>query len=131
MRPPRFVYFFGFCRNSTISFSSSRASSTPATSVKRTFTSSSAKIFARLRAKDMTPPSAPLMRRKKKPQMPMKKTSGMIQPRRSGSQRFTSSPLYSTPFASSSSVSFGSSTRVVVNVRLCLSAPGFSVPRMF
>ena len=34
--------FFGFLRNSTISLSSSSASSTPATSVKRTFTSSSA-----------------------------------------------------------------------------------------
>src|SRR4051794_30584314 len=31
MRPPRFVYFRGFRRNSTISFSSSSASSTPAT----------------------------------------------------------------------------------------------------
>ena len=34
--------FFGFLRNSTISFSSSSASSTPATSENRTFTSSSA-----------------------------------------------------------------------------------------
>jgi hypothetical protein len=42
IRPPRLVYFFGFCRNSTISLSSSFASSTPATSGKRTFTSSSA-----------------------------------------------------------------------------------------
>ena len=40
--PPRFVYFCGFLRNSTISLSSSSASSTPATSVKFTFTSSSA-----------------------------------------------------------------------------------------
>ena len=42
IRPPRLVYFFGFCRNSTISLSSSFASSTPATSLNRTFTSSSA-----------------------------------------------------------------------------------------
>ena len=42
IRPPRFVYFFGVFRNSTISFSSSSASSTPATSANRTFTSSSA-----------------------------------------------------------------------------------------
>ena len=77
----------------------------------------------------MTPPSAPLIRRKKKPQMPMKKTSGMIQPSRSGSHRFVSSPVYLTPRASSSSASFGSSTRVTVNWRLAsLAAVGFSVP---
>ena len=42
IRPPSCVYFFGVFRNSTISFSSSSASSTPATSAKVTFTSSSA-----------------------------------------------------------------------------------------
>ena len=40
--PPIDVYFFGVLRNSTISFSSSSASSTPATSPKLTLTSSSA-----------------------------------------------------------------------------------------
>ncbi len=42
MRPPMLVYFLGVLRNSTISFSSSSASSTPATSPKLTFTSLSA-----------------------------------------------------------------------------------------
>ncbi len=57
----------------------------------------------------------------------------MIQPRSSGSQRLTTSPLYLTPRASSSSVSFGSSTRVVVNCLVWLGADGigsFSVPRI-
>jgi len=39
MRPPRRWYFFGLLRNSTISFSSSFASSTPATSAKVVFIS--------------------------------------------------------------------------------------------
>ena len=38
------------------------------------------------RAKDITPPSAPPMRRKKNPQMPTKNSSGSAQPSRSGSQ---------------------------------------------
>src|SRR3954454_8828632 len=116
IRPPRLVYFFGVLRNSTTSRSSSRASSTPATSAKRTFTSSSANTLALLRANDMTPPSAPLMRRKKKPQMPTKNSRGTSQPSSSGSHRLFVSPLYFTPRASSSSVSFGSSTLVVVKL---------------
>ena len=39
IRPPRRWYFFGFRRNSTISFSSSFASSTPATSANVVFIS--------------------------------------------------------------------------------------------
>ena len=39
----------------------------------------------------------------------------MIHPRISGSQRLTTSPVYFTWCASSSSTSFGSSMRVVVN----------------
>src|SRR5262249_13764577 len=117
IRPPRLVYFFGVLRNSTISLSSSSASSTPATSVKRTFTSSSEYALARLRANDMTPPSAPPIRRRKNPQIATKNTSGTIQPTSSsGSQRLATSPLYFTPWLSSSSVSFGSSTLVVVNL---------------
>ena len=54
--------------------------------------------------------------------MPTKKSSGSTQPSSSGSQRLTLSPLYLTPRASSSSVSFGSSTRVVVNCFDCLRA---------
>ena len=133
IRPPRLVYFFGVFRNSTTSRSSSRASSTPATSTNRVFTSSSAKTLALLRANDMTPPSAPFMRRKKKPQMPTKKSSGSSQPSSSGSQRLFVSPLYFTPRASSSSVSFGSSTRVVVKSlvwRLPLCTGVLSVPRI-
>ena len=114
MRPPSVVYFFGFFRNSTISFSSCSASSTPATSAKLTFTSSSAKTRCLLRANDITPPSAPLMRRKKKLQTPNSSSSGTIQPRISGSQRLTNSPVYFTPAASRSSSSFGSSMRVGV-----------------
>ena len=72
------------------------ASSTPATSAKLTFTSSSAKTWCLLRANDMTPPSAPPMRRKKKLQTAKSSSSGMIQPRISGSQRLTNSPVYFT-----------------------------------
>src|SRR6185436_16561670 len=122
MRPPRTVYFFGFLRNSTISLSSSSASSTPATSSKLTFTSSSANTRCLLRANDMTPPSAPLIRRKKKLQMPKSNSSGMTQPSTSGSQRLTNSPVYFTPEASSSSSSFGSSIRLVVKLRLPLTS---------
>ena len=130
--PPRFVYFFGVLRNSTTSRSSSRASSTPATSANRTFTSSSAKTLALLRANDMTPPSAPLMRRKKKPQMPTKNSSGSNHPSNSGSHRLFDSPLYLTRRASSSSVSLGSSTLVAVNSLVCrvpFAIGCFSVPR--
>jgi hypothetical protein len=69
------------------------------------------------------------MRRKKKPQMPTRNSSGMTQPSSSGSQRFITSPVYLTPLASSSSVSFGSSTRVTVNA-LVLASPALSVPRI-
>ena len=69
------------------------------------------------------------MRRKKKPQMPTRNSSGMTQPSSSGSQRFITSPVYFTPLASSSSVSFGSSTRVTVKA-LVLASPAFSVPRI-
>ena len=111
--PPRFVYFFGVFRNSTIPRSSCAASSTPATSWKLTFTSSSEKILALLRANDMTPPSAPPMRRKKNVHRPISRRIGTTQPRISGSQRLTSSPLYFTPDCSRSSTSLGSSMRVV------------------
>ncbi len=53
----------------------------------------------------------------------------MTQPSSSGSQRFITSPVYFTPLASSSSVSFGSSTRVTVKA-LVLASPAFSVPRI-
>ena len=53
----------------------------------------------------------------------------MIQPSSSGSHRFSTSPVYFTPLASSSSVSFGSSTRVTVNV-LVFASPVLSVPRI-
>src|SRR5205085_7478573 len=113
MRPPSAVYFFGVFRNSTISLSSSSASSTPATSSKLTFTSSSENTRCLLRANDITPPSAPLMRLKKKVQTPKSSSSGMIHPSISGSQRLTNSPVYFTPAASSSSSSLGSSIRLV------------------
>src|SRR3990172_4707938 len=45
----------------------------------------------------------------------MKKATGIIQPRRSASHRFPTSPVYFTPWLSRSSINFGSSTRVVVN----------------
>src|SRR5262247_738731 len=96
IRPPSTVYFFGFLRNSTISLSSCSASSTPATSAKLTLTSSSEKTRCLLRANDITPPSAPLIRRKKKLQTPNSSTSGTIQPRISGSHRLTISPVYFT-----------------------------------
>src|SRR5919204_7070941 len=120
MRPPSAVYFFGVFRNSTISLSSCSASSTPATSAKLTFTSSSAKTRCLLRANDITPPSAPLILRKKKLQMPNSSSSGSTQPSTSGSQRLTNSPVYFTPAASSSSSSFGSSIRFVLKLRLPL-----------
>ena len=66
----------------------------------------------------MTPPSPPLIRRKKKLERPMMSRSGMIQPSSSGSQRLVTSPVYFTLRCSSSSTSFGSSTRVVVKARL-------------
>jgi hypothetical protein len=68
----------------------------------------------------MTPPSAPLMRRKKKLQTATSSTSGMTHPRISGSQRLTTSPVYFTWCASRSSTSFGSSMRVVVNCVVAL-----------
>ena len=119
----------GVFRNSTISRSSCAASSTPATSWKLTLTSSSEKILALLRANDITPPSAPPMRRKKKVHSPISRRMGTTQPRISGSQRLTSSPLYFTPDCSRSSTSLGSSMRVVEK----LPAPSsffFSTPRM-
>src|SRR5687767_6330124 len=122
MRPPSAVYFFGVFRNSTISFSSSSASSTPATSSKLTLTSSSANTRCLLRANDITPPSAPLMRRKKKLQTAKSRRSGITQPSTSGSQRLTNSPVYLTPEASSSSSSLGSSMRLVLKLRLPLTS---------
>src|SRR5262245_29301219 len=117
IRPPRLVYFLGVFRNSTISLSSSSASSTPATSVNRTFTSSSAYAFARLRANDITPPSAPLIRRRKNPQIATKKSNGTIQATSSsGSQRLAAAPLYLTVCVANSAVTFGSTTLVVVNL---------------
>jgi hypothetical protein len=69
------------------------------------------------------------MRRKKKVHRPISSRMGTTQPRISGSQRLTSSPLYFTPDCSRSSTSLGSSMRVVEK----LPAPSslfFSTPRM-
>ena len=74
IRPPRFVYFFGFFRNSTISFSSS-SRFVDAGDVGEAHLHFVVGVdLRRLRANDITPPSAPPMRRKKKPQMPTKKS---------------------------------------------------------
>ena len=112
-----------------ISLSSASASSTPATSAKLTLTSSSANTLCLLRAKDMIPPSAPPMRLKKKLHRPNRRRKGMIQPMISGSHRLTNSPVYSTPDASSSSISCGSSMRAVLKVWVPLTSPLY-VPRI-
>ena len=62
---------------------------------------------------------------------PTRKSSGMTQPRISASQRLATSPVYLTPCASSSSASFGSSTRTArERLRLARRRRLFSVPRM-
>src|ERR671912_332173 len=64
----------------------------------------------------MTPPSAPPMRLKKNVQSAMISSTGTSHASTSGTQRLITSPAYLTPALSSSSTSFGSSMRVVVNV---------------
>ena len=58
-------------------------------------------------------------------------STGMTHPSRSVTQRFMASPANFTPLASSSSASFGSSTRVTVNGCAFSASPafGFRVPR--
>ena len=60
--PPRFVYFLGFCRKSTISMTSNFASWSPATSLKVLFTFVSLSnnwAFERPTLKMLAPPPAP------------------------------------------------------------------------
>ena len=87
----------GVLRNSTISFSSSSASSTPATSAKRHLHVVFGVDLRRLlRANDMTPPSAPPMRRKKKPEMPMKKRAAASSRAGRAASGSAVSPVYFT-----------------------------------
>ena len=70
MRAPSAWNFFGFSRNSLISWSSSTASSTPATSLNPIFGESGAIRFARLFPKHITfepPPCTEFMRNIQKP----------------------------------------------------------------
>ena len=59
--PPSFWNFSGLFKNSTTSWSSSLASSIPATSAKVTAVSFSAKILALLLPNDMTPVPGPIL----------------------------------------------------------------------
>ena len=99
------MYFFGFCRNSTISLSSSSASSTPATSANRTFTSSSGvdlraaareRHHAALGAAHPPEEEAPDADEEEQRDDPAEQARAA-----SGS---STSPVYFTPCASSSSV---------------------------
>ena len=131
MRPPRFVYFFGVFRNSTISFSSSFGF-VDAGDVGEAHLHFVVGVDLRAAARERHHAAfgAAHAAEEEAPDRRRRRRSGMIQPRRSGSQWLTTSPVYLTPLASSSSVSFGSSTRVVVNCLVGLpSLPGVLLQR--
>ncbi len=69
------------------------------------------------------------MRRKKKLQSATMKIRGMIQPRTSPIQRLGTSPVYFTPLAVRSSMSFGSSIRTAVKPVPSFPVDSFRVPR--
>jgi hypothetical protein len=103
-------------RKSTTSTSSALASSTPATSTKRVFTSPSATIIALFCPKASTfPPGLP-MRRKRTLQIMSMKARGSIQLRRKEMMVLPSRAMdaYTTPFSSRRAVKVGSYTGTVL-----------------
>ena len=108
MRAPSAWNFFGFSRNSLISWSSSTASSTPATSRKVIFGESADMRLARDLPNDITFEPPPWTWFIRKIQKPKNRTNGMMYVSRlSSTLLFSDSTLYFTPAVFSSLSSSG------------------------
>ena len=127
--PPIFRNFCGVLKNSMISFSSSLASSTPATSSKVTFISFCPNILLRLLPKLSTLEGAPPILLIRRFQMTMMMTKGRIQEMIPLKSLFSYWPLNLTLLFCRSLTRSGSSTLAVMNFT-ALPSSCFGVPWM-